>query len=77
MSTQNIVRCDFCGKQKQEVNHWFRVTVQLRTFMVNAAEDGLAGLDACGQECVVKALSRFLDHGDLSERKAEAVNGQS
>lgn len=70
MAVIQAVCCDVCGKQKQEVNHWFKAHATLRSresfpgFSVYpAAEDLAAGfiyLDLCGQECVVKALNKWM-----------------
>lgn len=67
MAKVESYKCDVCGKQKGDVNHWF-VVVSATSFLAirpwpkepNDAMtfDGTAHL--CGAECVQKMVSQFL-----------------
>lgn len=70
MSTSVITRCDECGKQKGEVNHWFQMWLiagqKGKLFVqVYAREVNGACHDVCGAECATKAFQRFLATGKL------------
>jgi len=67
-------KCDVCGKQKGDVNHWwvlwtrgknptFQIALELRTWN----EESLKGavwadkhFHLCGQECVLKQVTEFM-----------------
>lgn len=69
MSTETIVRCDFCGKVKGEVNHWWSLWLQDRTrLIISPYVEMSAAKDACGMQCATQGLARFMDHGTLEER---------
>ena len=59
------VKCDVCGTQKQETNHWLYVNYRILErhesieFSVEAGENKLC-LDICGDECAHKLLSQWL-----------------
>jgi hypothetical protein len=76
VSTQTTTACDFCNKVKGETNHWFLAVISLKgNFSVLKSwitRQGKENKDACGEECVHKALSRFLATGTLEERKEAA-----
>jgi hypothetical protein len=65
------VKCDICGRQKQEVNHWLVAIVRsdYEGIIFQPAEscaDPRNTLDyryedICGQECAHKRLSAYLD----------------
>jgi hypothetical protein len=69
-------RCDFCGAVKRAVNHWWKIGVRGSgqsgnpTLIIVPFEENLGApvADACGMNCATQALSRFLDHGDLSDK---------
>lgn len=72
MSTVQITKCDVCGAQKKEVNHWYKVwlfgnifhcaLVQFIRSLDNVEKD------VCGRECASKLFSRFLETGSLEPK---------
>lgn len=68
MSEKTVVTCDYCGRQKRDVNHFFKVTsgaggsllfARAEDFLV--LERDLNVKDACGFECAIKALSEWMN----------------
>jgi hypothetical protein len=65
------ITCDVCGRVKQETNHWFKAVVDPVhpnpagiAFGTSAAEVGDSDLKIehiCGQECLHKRLSRWIE----------------
>lgn len=54
--------CDGCGKEKGEVNHWFIVRADQEGFTVSPfMPSGHSGCIYCGQSCVIKAFSEYLE----------------
>lgn len=74
MATMSVTRCDFCGAEKKESNHWWKLSVASGVLEMCSADLVLdayslsAWRDACGFQCVTQAVGRFLDHGNLEER---------
>lgn len=72
MAKLDTFRCDECGIQKQETNHWWLIqpcgdgTLALspwkehQTSLPNVAH-------LCGQSCVHAALDRWMTNGSLSK----------
>jgi hypothetical protein len=68
MTTVTTQACDVCGRLKQQVNHWLRITVSdTEGIVIVPAIDGkksyfhgLAIEDICGAECAQKRLSQWL-----------------
>jgi len=65
----NTVKCDVCGRQKQETNHWLVAVAMpgIDGVMFVQAENALTPRepsykyeDICGQECAHKRLSQYL-----------------
>lgn len=73
MSRFSTIKCDFCGKEKGTVNHWWQVWIDVYENMsISRTHDPRPGArDACGFQCVTQATARYLDHGTLDERKTE------
>lgn len=67
MAKVEVVRCDFCGTEKGDTNHWYKVGSSLDVILISRYEGPVEGKDACGQACVVTAISRFMDHGDFTD----------
>lgn len=65
MSTKSVVHCDFCDKAKGETNHWYQICVENEVFECSHWDSNEPGKDACGEECVHTALSRYLSTGKL------------
>ena len=64
------ITCDICGADKKQTNHWFVAfeSVYLTGLMFVPAEDSRSAPDPayirediCGQECLHKRLSRWLE----------------
>jgi hypothetical protein len=64
-------KCDVCLRQKQETNHWFVVALDKTTGVLMFAPAGsgagkpdgdLQFEDICGEECLHKRLSRWLEN---------------
>lgn len=71
MSTQVTTTCNFCGKQKGSVNHWWSIWLSgphfvMVSFDFEKKHDDCK--DACGMDCASQALSRWMNHGSLEER---------
>lgn len=73
MSRITSTACDFCGKKKEQTNHWWVLAIVIdnggrRSLVISdncgVVHDGQS--DACGEKCVSIGVSRFLDHGDLA-----------
>ena len=70
---QTTIKCDVCGIEKKESNHWWTVerisveTLCIRRFDIKIAASGTK--DICGDTCVMKITQRFLATGILEERK--------
>jgi hypothetical protein len=68
-------RCDICGKEKGQVNHWWMMWLLPKLLPYGAAvhiqgwEDRDAPIEGrkhlCGQECTHKMLDRFLTTGSM------------
>jgi hypothetical protein len=69
-----VITCDVCGRVKGETNHWFLAIAPIDTsdprsngiaFGTSAAEledpRGLIRQHICGQECMHKRLSRWIE----------------
>lgn len=74
-----VVVCDCCGAPKKEANHWWRIhftpelaggVVELRIMAAGDSHGTNPAFDAdvCGQACVSKFVSRWLDHGNFEEQ---------
>lgn len=77
MSTVQVTKCDVCGAQKKEVNHWFVVWIvpNINVFQCCSAETYIEKYpawyihtDVCGRECASKLFSRFLETGSLEPK---------
>jgi len=54
------ITCDVCGKQKGQVNHWW-MYLGGEMFSVWAWNDDAGEVShACGQECLHKALDKWI-----------------
>lgn len=62
MAIAQAVTCDVCGKLKGEVNCWWLQTRAKAFFEVMPWNDETYATSdhLCGQECVVKALNKFM-----------------
>lgn len=86
MSTTTITRCDECGREKGEVNHWWQSWVSrdrdLQRLHVQRWQVGSVGsaydptlLDLCGIECLLKRVSKFCAEQAGTAGTAVAVAG--
>jgi len=70
MAIVEQVKCDICGKQKADVNHWwlFGVMNVLGTEDVYTSFEAKPWIEseaewmrhACGQECLTQAVNRWM-----------------
>ena len=75
MSSQTTTTCDFCGKVKGETNRWWVTGIATRNdslFIAHGQSDVIWTdcrelKDCCGEQCVQKAVSRWLSSGKLDE----------
>jgi hypothetical protein len=68
------VKCDMCGIQKQETNHWLYAKYRNESihFSVGPEESPGYSLDICGEECAHKILSQWLN---MLQSKKETLAG--
>lgn len=67
MSRSEVFKCDVCGKQKGEANHWFlantpvspQPVIRICGWNIDAAYMP-EFVHLCGEECVQKKVSEFL-----------------
>lgn len=68
MARRESFTCDICGKEKQDVNHWFVFNdaaysgdeLGIAVFQWHEPLSGYQHL--CGQECVIKAVSKWMQN---------------
>jgi hypothetical protein len=71
MTKITTIKCDFCDRTKGEVNHWFGLRIMDRNlpptlWIFPLTSDGDdPEKHACGHDCVVQGVSRFMDHRTL------------
>lgn len=68
MAVIEKIVCDVCGKQKQDVNHWWifdppNEGQELFLLAKWSDERAVTYRHACGQECVIKAVSEWMQKG--------------
>lgn len=60
-----IFRCDVCGAEKEDINGWHSINVSGGRFTVGHWEDWQESIidleHVCGQECLHKRLSQWLE----------------
>jgi hypothetical protein len=66
MAKVDSYRCDQCGKQKAEVNHWWMATTLIgshgRQISICEWSDDPSGFrHLCGQSCVVAELNAWMN----------------
>jgi hypothetical protein len=62
-------KCDYCGKQKGETNHWWLALADLAgecsVFQLTPWSESVANTqkreDICGQECATKAMAKWME----------------
>lgn len=75
MAIRTIVECDFCGKEKTSVNHWFWIEREASKFCIypflEKGSHAAKGLSlACSESEINSALSEWL--GQRKEKGLEA-----
>lgn len=62
MAITQTITCDVCGKQKQQVNHWWLIAEFEDSIHVSKWRDDDAEGEkhVCGQECAIKSVSEWL-----------------
>lgn len=75
MARVTIFKCDFCGAEKKETNHWWDVFIEEGAPSAGASHLEVHPFDpeaedqhkiACGEKCVCIGVSRFLSLGRLT-----------
>lgn len=64
MARKEQIVCDICGKQKQETNHWFVVSLSGNRISIMGRQhvsDGDRVFDCCGESCVMNRVSELLN----------------
>jgi hypothetical protein len=64
MPIETKIWCDYCPTVKQETNHFWRLRIKGQRVEVEPLylpEFGDGDKIACGQECVIKAVSQHMD----------------
>lgn len=58
------VKCDVCGRQKQETNHWYQMLIRQDEMAIycfgKVPETREDVIDLCGSECVQRKVNEFL-----------------
>lgn len=78
---KEIVTCDECGKQKGDVNHWFRALQNADSIRIMQSEvhpylhtsEVGALFDLCGQACVIQAVQKWMGAQSKSQPPIEPV----
>jgi len=61
MAIVEQVTCDVCGKAKCEVNHWWLYGTSKSAIEIIPWDEQKRGWNhACGQECVIQAVNRWM-----------------
>lgn len=73
MSKETAIKCDVCGKKKEDANHWWSLHVNYEKGSASLEigkldSQNITSADVCGHQCAVQCLARFLDHGTLGEK---------
>jgi hypothetical protein len=65
---QRVYKCDVCGRERQQSNHWFVVrfgdafhVYHWDFFGEGREDDSIPHKHICGQECLQRILQPFLD----------------
>jgi hypothetical protein len=68
MAKVEVYRCDECGTEKKETNHWFEIQMGeygpgfTRTLIVTPWTEHPNGvLHICGEQCAHKVLQKWLE----------------
>jgi hypothetical protein len=65
MAKVEVYRCDECGAEKKETNHWFLISSDGASFFAEPWSDhnAEAGYSAhiCGEQCAHKVLQKWLE----------------
>ena len=81
-------RCDGCGADKREANHWWALGIDGRNLILGTLESYESGCNEllspwpdaamilCGQDCVTKKISAFMGaQVRASDSQADGVKG--
>jgi hypothetical protein len=59
-----MIKCDICGMEKKEANHWYVASQNDGTFQVSNEFDRHYEEDSmhlCGRQCVIAAVNKYLE----------------
>lgn len=69
-----VYKCDNCGREKQQSNHWFAVRIgeafhiyHWEFFGEGRDDDSIPHKHVCGQSCLLALLQPFLDRRPTTE----------
>ena len=65
-------KCDVCGVQRKEVNHWYLVRAN-RSGLHFPRKRALGDKDVCGQACAHLLLDRWLATGSIEKQMTEGT----
>ena len=69
----NSYKCDGCGIQKGETNHWYAISPTAVSIIVSAWHDGDGYAHYCSDACVVKAVQQWLS----AQKQASQPGGEN
>jgi hypothetical protein len=65
-------KCDVCGAEKKETNHWFQLVNKPAFRLESLVNPNRNAVIVCGQECAHRALDQW-----LGSQKGASVNVDS
>jgi len=60
MAITEQITCDVCGKSKGSVNHWWMLGENPKELVIRPYVPSLGWKHLCGQQCVIKAVSEWM-----------------
>jgi hypothetical protein len=61
MAKVEVYRCDECGAEKKETNHWFVISNAVGLFRIQTWNPDAVSGHICGEQCVHKVLQKWLE----------------
>jgi hypothetical protein len=83
---QTIIKCDHCGREKKEANHWFAADVYDQAFIIRGlngpffqivdvnsfSQKAQKVMDLCGETCVMQSVQQWLAKKDPCPTESSA-----